>query len=206
MARAQKLTAADDLAAIEVLIATENAQREALDAERGDAETLIRSFPDRRAEALKLCELGEDRVVPDAAELDRLKGVVAAALEKQNTLRELKPLRAEEKLRVLAAAVPYFDAGAEDGARALELECDELQAKVVGLLARQQAKDLKWRYSREGHRELLGRDEMPGVGFNDLGDVKGKIEDVKLKAWPGQSEARWREFKAREQGQFGGER
>lgn len=40
---------------------------------------------------------------------------------------------------------------------------------------------------------------MPGVGYHDLGHLRGEIAEAVRTAWPANSEERWRAFKAAEQ-------
>jgi hypothetical protein len=194
MACARK-TPADELAAVDQEIAALIAEGEALSARQGDAEALLRSYESRRADALKLKRLGEEVDVPDEAEPARLQRSVADAIEEQNTIRAVRRLREEEKRKVLAAGLAYFDAEAEAAARAFEAEGEALLAKLEEFLGRQQAKGVAWRRSFDGRHEL-GREQIPAVGFHDLGDVPGKVKDALRSAWPGGSRETWERFLA----------
>jgi hypothetical protein len=196
MAR-QKTTPGDELAAKDEQIAELVREGEALSARQGDAESLLRSYEDRRAEALKLRKLGEAVDVPDEAERARLGRAVADAKEEQNTIRAVRLQRAEERLRIVADGLAYFDAEAEAAARAVEAEGEALLAKLEEFLGRQQAKGVAWRRSYDGRREL-GREQIPAVGFHDLGDVPGKVKDAVRSAWPGGSREAWERFLAHE--------
>lgn len=199
MARARTPTPSDELAEVDARIDAAVKEGEDWSAKRGAAEAAVRSYPDRLDEALKLRRLpgGEMVKLPNEAEPARLKGFVADAKREENSIRAAKPLLEEERDKFLAAALPYFDAEAEEAARELEAECEAFLAHRDVLMAKQAAKEQAWRRSRDGRRQLKV-EQIPPVGFNDLGDVPVKVEDVKSKAWPGESEQRWREFKARE--------
>ncbi len=197
MAPAKKPSPRDELAAVDQRIAELDAEREAISARQGDAEGLLKSYDSRRSDARLLRRFGEDVEVPDDDEPARLQQVVREAKEEQADATKEKAQREEERMKVIAAGLPHFDAEAEEAARALEAECEAFLAHLDVLLAKQAAKKEAWRRSRDGRREL--KVERPSeVGFNDLGDVGGKVKDVMLKAWPGESEARWRAFKAAE--------
>jgi hypothetical protein len=194
VARVRKPTPGDELAAVDEQIDELVAEGEALSARQGDAEALIRSYPDRREAALTLKKLGEHVVVPDEAERARLQRSVAEAVEEQGTIRAVRLLREEEKRKVLAAGLPRFDAEAEAAARAVEAEGEALLAKLAEFLGRQQAKGVAWRRSYDGRHEL-GREQIPAVGYHDLGDVPGKVKDAVRSAWPGGSREAWERFR-----------
>jgi hypothetical protein len=194
----KKRTPGDELAAVDAKIAELIAEGEALSARQGDAEALLRSYEGRRADALKLRRLGEQIEVPDEAEPARLQRSVADAIEEQNTIRAVRLQRDEERLKIIAAGLRYFDAEAEGAARAYEARGETLLAALADFQAAGQAKGAAWGHSREGRRELR-LDQMPGVGYHDLGHLRGEIGEAIRTAWPALSEERWREFKAAEQ-------
>jgi hypothetical protein len=198
MPRATKLTPADELAAVDEQIDELVREGEALSARQGEAEAMIRSYPDRRENAVVLVKLGEDVDVPDEAEQARLQRFVANAKVEHDAIGRARRQREEERDRVIARSLPHFDCEAEAAARALEAEGEELLSKLSNFHARMQAKGEAWRRSREGRREL-GLDQMPGVGYHDLAHLRGEIADAVRTAWPANSEERWREFKAAEQ-------
>jgi hypothetical protein len=41
-----------------------------------------------------------------------------------------------------------------------------------------------------------GREQIPPVGYHDLGDVSGKVKDAVRSAWPGGSREAWERFLA----------
>jgi hypothetical protein len=108
----------------------------------------------------------------------------------------------EERDRVIARSLPHFDGEAEESARAYEALGETLLAALADFQAGGQAKGAAWGRSRDGRREL-GLDQMPGVGFHDLGHLRGEIAEAIRTAWPANSEERWREFKAREEARPG---
>jgi hypothetical protein len=194
----QKTTPGDQLAAVDEQIDELVREGEALSARQGDAEGLIRSYPDRREAALTLKKLGEHADVPDEAERARLQRSVADAVEEQGTIRAVRLLRGEERLKIIAAGLPHFDAQAEESARAYGALGEILLAALAAFQGGAQAKGGAWRRSYDGRREL-GIDQMPGVSSRDLDHLKREIEDAMRSAWPGESEDKWREFTAREQ-------
>jgi hypothetical protein len=196
MARATK-TPADELAKVDEQIAALVEEADDLSARQGDAEALMRSYEGRRADALKLRKLGEDIDVPDEAEQARLHRTVADAKEEQDTIRAVREQRKEERLKVIAAGLPHFDAEAEEVARAYEALGEALLAALTDFQAGSDAKGAAWGRSRDGRKELR-RDRMPGVGYHDLGHLRGEIKEAIRTAWPANSEARWQEFVERE--------
>jgi hypothetical protein len=198
MARARKLTPGDELAEVDARIAALVAEGEALSARQGDAEAMIRSFADRRENAVVLVKLGEQVEVPGEAEQARLQQFVANAKVEHYAIGRARRQLEEDRIRVVAAGLPYFDGEAEDAARAFEAEGEALLAGLDAFLNRQRVKGEAWRRGWDGRREL-GREQMPGVSYDDLGDVRGKITDALRGAWPGGREERWRAFRAREQ-------
>lgn len=198
MARAQKTTPGDELAAVDEQIDELTKEGEALSARQGDAEALLRSYEGRWADALKLRRLGEDVDVPDETEQARLQRSVADAIEEQNTIRAVRLLRDQERLKIVAGGLPHFDAEAEKSARAYEALGETLLAALADFQAGGGAKGAAWGRSREGRRELR-LDQMPGVGYHDLGHLIVEVAEAIRTAWPANSEERWREFKAAEQ-------
>jgi hypothetical protein len=83
-------------------------------------------------------------------------------------------------------------------ANAYEALGETLLAALADFQAGGQAKGEAWGRSREGRKEL-GLDQMPGVGYHDLGHLRGEIAEAIRTAWPANSEERWRKFKAAEQ-------
>jgi hypothetical protein len=199
MARAQKTTPGDELAEVAARIDALVGEAEDLSARQGDAEALIRAYPDRREAALTLKKLGEDVAVPDEAEQARLQRFVADAKVEQDAIRRARRQREEEREKVIAAGLPFFDAEAEESARALEALGETLLAALADFQAGGLAKGEAWGRSRTGRKELR-RDLPPGVSSHDLGHLKGTITDAMRCAWPAESEERWREFRARETG------
>jgi len=153
------------------------AEGETLSARQGDGEALLKSYDSRRADALKLRRLGDDVDVPDEAEQARLQRSVADAKEEPNTICAVRLLREEERLKVIAAGLPHFDAEAEESARAYEALGETLLAALADFQAVGQAKGAAWGRSREGRKELR-LDQMPGVGYHDLGHLKSEIQDA----------------------------
>jgi hypothetical protein len=198
MAPAKKTTPGDELAEVDELIAALVADGEALSARQGDAEAMIRSYPDRRENAVVLVKLGEQVEVPDEAEQARLQRFVANAKVEHDAIGRARTQLEERRQKVIAAGLPHFDAEAEESARALEALGETLLAAVVDFQAGGSAKGAAWGHSRAGRREL-GRDQMPGVSFHDLGHLQSEITEAVRCAWPGGSESAWREFRAREQ-------
>jgi hypothetical protein len=198
MAR-QKTTPGDELAALDERIAALEEEEQAHSARQGDAEALLGSFESRRAEARKLRRAGEEVEVPDEAQQGRLLRTIKEAKEDYDeAIQERRQLQSDVRSKVIAAGLPHFDAEAEEAARELEAECEAFLAHRDVVLAKQAAKNEAWRRSYDGRRQLKVEQISP-AGFNDLADVPGKVEDVKSKAWPGESEERWREFVKREQ-------
>jgi hypothetical protein len=197
MAR-QKTTPGDELAAKDEQIAELVREGEALSSRQGDAESLLRSYEDRRAEALKLRKLGEAVDVPDEAEQARLGRAAADAKEEQNTIRAVRLVREEERLKIIAGGLSHFDAEAEESARAYEALGETLLAALADFQAGGQAKGAGWGRSRTGRKEL-GCDLPPGIGSRDLDHLRTEITDAIRTAWPAESEERWREFVKREQ-------
>jgi hypothetical protein len=197
MAGAKKTAPGDQLAEVDAELDAQEAEREGLDARRGDAEALIRSYPDRRENALTLRKLGEEVEVPDEAEQARLQRFVSDAKAEGDAINRARPRLEERKLKIIAAGLPHIDGESEADARAFESECDAVLAGLDSVQARQAAKEGSWRRSKDGRTEL-GR-QMPGVSYLDLEQLRGVIKDAKRGAWPGNSEEAWREFKAREQ-------
>ncbi|HEY4896457.1 MAG TPA: hypothetical protein VII01_10240 [Solirubrobacteraceae bacterium] len=198
MARAKQPTPADELAAVDARIAALVAEGETLSDQQGKAEGMIRSYPSRRDDALVLAKLGERVDMPDEAEQARLQRFVADAKDEQDAIRRARRQREEEREKVIAAGLPFFDAEAEESARALEALGEALLAALADFQAGGLVKGEAWGRLRTGRRELR-RDLPPGVSSHDLGHLKGTIKDAIRCAWPGESEERWREFKAREQ-------
>jgi hypothetical protein len=198
MTRAKGKGPAGELAEVDRQIAELVKEGEDLSGRQGDAEALIRSYQGRRETAVTLAKLGEDVEVPDEAEQARLQRFVEEAKEQQNAIRRARRQREEEKLQVIAAGLPHFDAEAEGAARAYRALGETLLAALADFQAGGQAKGAAWGRSRIGRKEL-GRDQMPGVGHHDLGHLRSEITEAIRCAWPANSEARWREFKATEQ-------
>jgi hypothetical protein len=197
MARA-KTTPADELAEVQARIDALVAEGEALSGRQGEAEAMIRSYPSRRDDALVLAKLGEPVEMPDEAEQARLQRSVADAKIEQDAIRRARQQREEERLKIIAGGLPHFDAEAEVSAKAYEALGETLLAALVDFQAGGQAKGGAWGRSREGRKEL-GLDQMPGVGYHDLGHLRSEITEAIRCAWPANSEERWREFKAAEQ-------
>jgi hypothetical protein len=197
MARSKK-TPSDELAEVDARIAALVAEGEDLSARQGAAEALIRSYPNRRDDALTLKKLGEQVDMPDEAEQARLQLSVADAKIEQDAIRRARRQREEERDKVIARSLPFFDGEAEESARAYEALGEALLAALADFQAGGQAKGTAWGRSREGRRELR-LDQMPGVGYHDLGHLRGEIAEAIRTAWPASSEERWREFKAAEQ-------
>jgi hypothetical protein len=197
MARARKTTPGDELAEVDARIAALEGEREALSARQGDAEAMIRSYPDRRENAMTLVKLGEEVEVPGEPEQARLQQFVAGAKVEQDAIRRAKQRREEERNEIIAAGLPYFDREAEDAAGAYEALGAALLAALADFQAGGQAKGAAWGRSRGG-RKALRLDQMP-VGFHDLGHLRVEIAEAIRTAWPANSEQAWREFKAREQ-------
>jgi uncharacterized protein YndB with AHSA1/START domain len=197
MARSRK-TPADELAEVDERIAALVKEDEGLSAQRGDAEALFESFESRRSDAMLLRRLGEEVEVPDEAEQARLQRVVSQAKDEQGVILRERRQREEERLKIIAAGLPHFDTEAEESARAYEALGQALLAALADFQAGGQAKGAGWGRLREGRKEL-GLDQMPGVGYHDLGHLRGEIAEAIRTAWPANSEERWRELKAREQ-------
>jgi hypothetical protein len=197
MARAKK-TPADELAEVQAQIDALVAEGEALSGRQGEAEAMIRSYSSRRDDALVLAKLGEQVEMPDEAEQARLQRSVADAKIEQDAIRRARRQREEERLKIIAGGLPHFDAEAEVSAKAYEVLGETLLAALADFQAGGQAKGVAWGRSREGRKELR-LDQMPGVGYHDLGHLRGEIAEAVRTAWPASSEERWREFKAREQ-------
>jgi hypothetical protein len=198
MARARTPTPADALAEVDAQIAELIQEGEDLSTRRGEAEALLRSYPDRRDNALMLRRVGETVELPDEAEPGRLQRVIVVAKEGEGTALRARHQREDERTKVIAAGLPHFDAEAEVSARAYEALGETLLAALADFQASGQAKGAAWGRSREGRKELR-LDQMPGVGYHDLGHLRGEIAEAVRTAWPANSEERWREFKAREQ-------
>jgi hypothetical protein len=198
MARARKLTPGDELAEVDAQIAALVAESEALSARRGDAEAMVRSYPDRREAAMTLKKLGEQVDVPDEAEQARLQRFVADAKVEHDAINRARRQREEDRMKVIAAGLPHFDAEAEESARAYEALGEALLAALADFQAGGSAKGAAWGHSRTGRKEL-GRGQMPGVSFHDVGHLGSEITEAMRCAWPGGSESAWREFRAREQ-------
>jgi hypothetical protein len=79
---------------------------------------------------------------------------VADAIEEQNTIRQVKEQREEERRKVIAAGLVHFDAEAEESARAYEALGETLLAALADFQAGEDAKNGAWRLSREGRKEL----------------------------------------------------
>jgi hypothetical protein len=201
MARAKK-TPGDELAGVDARLDALGKEREDLSARQGDAEALIRSFPERHETALTLTKLGEEVEVPDEAEQARLQRFVATATAECDAIGRARRQIEEERTRIIAAGLPYFDAEAEASARAYEALGEALLVAVADFQAGGQAKGAAWGHSRTGRKEL-GRDLPPGVSFHDLGHLQSEITDAIRCAWPANSEKAWREFRARESGGAG---
>jgi hypothetical protein len=197
MARARKLTPGDELAEVDELIAALVAEGEALSARQGDAETMIRSYPDRRENAVVLVKLGEQVEVPDEAEQARLQRFVANAKVEHDAIGRARTQLEERRQRVIAAGLPFFDAEAEQSARVLEALGETLLAALADFQAGGMAKGSAWGHSRTGRKEL-GRDLPPGVSFHDLGHLQIEITDAIRCAWPANSEKAWERFRAHE--------
>ncbi len=203
MAPAKKTTPGDELAEIAARIDALVGEGEGLSDRQGDAEAMIRTYDDRREAALTLQKLGEKVEVPDEAEQARLQRFVADAKVEQDAIRRARRQREEEREKVIAAGLPFFDAEAEESARALEALGETLLAALADFQVGGLAKGAAWGHSRSGRKELR-RDLPPGISSHDLGHLKGTITDAMRCAWPGESEQRWREFKAAEQSPPGG--
>src|SRR5690242_16693284 len=120
MGRAKK-TPADELAEVDAKIAALEKEGQALSARQGEAEALLRSYDDRRSEALLLRRAGEEVEVPDEVQLGRLRGVISQAKEEQGlALKERRQLEDDERPKLIAAGLPHFDGEAEAAARAIE--------------------------------------------------------------------------------------
>jgi hypothetical protein len=197
MPRAKK-TPADELAEVDARIDALDKEREVLSGRQGDAEMLARSYPERRETAMTLKKLGEQVEVPDEAEQARLLRFVAEAKDEQTAISRARALREEEKSKIIAAGLPFFDAEGEEAARAYEALGEALLAALADFQAGGVAKDAKWGHPRTGRREL-GRALPPAVSYHDLGHLGSEITDAIRTAWPANSEKAWREFKAREQ-------
>jgi hypothetical protein len=196
---ARPRTPADKLAEVDAQIAELIQEGEDLSARRGEAEALLGSYPDRRDAALMLRRVGETVELPDEAEPGRLRRVIDVAKEEEGTaLRTRRRLEADERPKVIAAGLPHFDAQAEESARAYEALGEMALAALAAFQGGAQAKGGAWRRSYDGRREL-GVDQIPGVSSRDLDHLKREIEDAMRSAWPGESEDKWREFRAREQ-------
>ena len=198
MARARKLTPGDELAEVDALLAALVAEGEALSARQGDAENMVRTYGDRRENAVVLVKLGEQVEVPDEAEQARLQRFVANAKVEHYAIGRARTQLEERRQKVIAAGLPHFDAEAEESARALEALGETLLAALADFQAGGQAKGAAWGHSRTGRKEL-GRDLPPGVSFHPLGHLQSEITDAIRCAWPANSEKAWREFRAREQ-------
>jgi hypothetical protein len=156
-----------------------------------------KAYSDRREHALVLKRDDDGVEVPDGEAWARLQRVVADAKEDAVTIARVKLEREDEKRRIIAANLAYFDGEAEGAARALEAEAERLLAALDSFMQCQERKNRAWRRGQDGRR-TLEREKMPAVGFNDLGDLRGKVADATRKAWPGESEQRWREFNGAE--------
>jgi hypothetical protein len=198
MPRAQKQTPGDELAAVDAQLDALGKEREDLSARQGDAEVLIRSYPERRETAMTLRALGEPAEVPDEAEQARLQRFVAQAKDEQTALARARRQREEDRDKAIAAGLPFFDAEAEDAAKAYEALGETLIAAIADFQAGGSAKGAAWGRSQTGRKEL-GRGQMPGVSFSDFGHLQREVTDAMRCAWPGGSEKAWREFRAKEQ-------
>jgi hypothetical protein len=198
MARARRLTPGDELAAVDAQLDALEKEREDLSAAQGDAEGLLRTYPERRETAMTLRALGEPAEVPDEAEQARLQRFVAQAKDEQAALARARRQREEDRDKVIAAGLPFFDADAEESARALEALGETLLVALADFQAGGQAKGAAWGRSRAG-RKQLGRDLPPGVSFRDVGHLQIEITDAMRCAWPGGSEKAWRQYQAAEQ-------
>lgn len=198
MAVRKKPTPADELAEVAARIAALVAEGEALSARQGDAEALIHTYADRRETALTLQKLGEEVEVPGEAEQARLQRFVADAKVEQDAIRRAIRLREEEKSKVIAAGLPYFDREAEETARAFLAACAMVLAGLDDLQAAQQANGEAWRRGLDGRKEL-GRDRPQTLGYRDMSSARSEVENAMRDAWPWHSEERWREFRAAEQ-------
>jgi hypothetical protein len=199
MPRAKQQTPADELAEVDARIDTLVKDGEQLSARRGDAEVLIRTFADRREDAVMLTKLGEQVDVPDEAEQARLQRFVANAKVEHDAIGRARTQLEERREKIIAAGLPFFDAEGEAAAKALEGLGEALLAALDDFQAGARAKGEAWAHSRTGRREL-GREQMPGVSFHDLGHLNREIADAMAGAWPGNNEERWRAFQNAEQG------
>lgn len=197
MTRAKR-SPADELAEVDARISALDREREDVSAQQGDAEALLRTFPERRETAMMLGKLGEQVELPDEAEQARLTQLVANAKVEHDAIARARRQREEERTKIIAAGLPFFDDRAEEAARAYVASGEALLVATVNFQAAGQTKDGAWRHSRAGRKEL-GRDLPPGVGFHDVGHLQREVADAMRCAWPANSEKAWREFKAREQ-------
>jgi hypothetical protein len=106
--------------------------------------------------------------------------------------------REEERLQVVAAGLSFFDAEAEESARAYEAAGEELLAKLASFRAAGQRKDEAWRRSKDAAGSSAAISRRPSV-FRDLEHLGAEIKDALRSGWPANSERSWREFLAREQ-------
>jgi hypothetical protein len=198
MARAKR-SPGDELAEVDARIDALEADREDVSARQGDAEALLRSYPERRETALTLQKLGETVEVPDEAEQARLQRFVANAMEERDAIGRARRQLEEQRVKVIAAGLGHFDAEAEAAARRLEALGETLLAALADFQAGVQAKGAAWELARTGRKEL-GRALPPAVSYHDLGHIGSEIAAAVRCAWPANSEKAWREFRARESG------
>ena len=198
MARTKK-TPADELAEVDARIDALEADREATSTSQGAAESLLRSYPERRETALTLQKLGEKVEVPNEGERARLQRLVDDATDERDAIGRARRQLEETRQKIIAAGLPFFDAEGEEAARTYEARGEALFVALADFQAAGQAKGAAWGHSRTGRKEL-GRALPPAVSYHDLGHLGSEITDAIRTAWPANSERSWCEFLTRESG------
>lgn len=173
----------------------EKAGNDAANDER-DAEALLQSFDDRRDQAVTQRRLGEDVQVPDDDEPRRLQEAAARARRERKDCERTKQVLEDRRKPLVAAAVGDLEAIAEDSARALVNKCAQMLTDARALHELQEEKRKAWMTVGEGWRQL-GREGFPGVGGAPVEDIEKAVKALARGAYPGNSEAHWREVRTR---------
>lgn len=162
-----------------------------------NAQRLLDSFEERRTDALRLRELGEEVSVPDDDERARLVKAAKEAGEEYVAAEEARRHLEEQRKVVYAENVPALEHAAEGKARAYEAKVEQgkVVTREIGEAGRE--KDEAWGPVRVAWR-VLGRECEVQVPTRDFAALDKELDDAYSRAWATGSEAGWRRVVERE--------